>query len=165
MRTTRSSATTVDVDLDRDGGIVLAAVLDGVHGRLADGGLEPLQAGLGQGQRGDGLGHAVHGLALVALLAGEDDVEQAASARLDGRACLGLGGSGVAVGESRLRGHPVAPQGDHGDVVLLLPAAADEGVELVEDGVDDLAAAAGRRPSARAGAGSRTCRRPARAPR
>src|SRR3954454_5074539 len=56
---------------DRAVGAVLGAVLHGVHRRLADGGLEPLEAGLGDPERRDRGGHMLDRPALVALGAGD----------------------------------------------------------------------------------------------
>ena len=94
----------LDVDLDRDRRVVPAAVLDGVHRRLADGGLESLEARLGERQRLDGLGDPVHGHALVALLAGDDEVEEA---------LVCAGGIGVGIGVRGGCGPALSPQCDH----------------------------------------------------
>ena len=65
-RTTTSVGRHRDVDVERDVVAALAAVLDGVHGGLADRRLQPLQAVRRQAEVGHGGGHAVHRLALVA---------------------------------------------------------------------------------------------------
>src|SRR5919198_5738576 len=108
-------------DADRQLRARVVAMLDGVHGRLADRGLEPLQPRAGQAELGDRLGHPVDRQALVADLAGD-----------------------VELGQQPLphRARP-ALQGDQGDVVLLLPVRAGELRELLQQPVDQRLAASG----------------------
>ena len=123
MRTTTASGRGLDLDVDGDVGAALAAVLDGVHRRLADGGLEALEARRREAEVGDGGRDPVHRQALVAFLARDGE---------GGREGRRVGGV------VRHAGCP--PQGDERDVVLLLPVGSGEAVEVVEQPVEQLAA-------------------------
>ena len=132
-----------DLDLDRQLLAALVAVLDRVHRRLGDGGLELLEPARLEPERRHGGGDALHRLALVARPA-RDRGRPRSSAGAPRR----VGGA--------------AAERDERDVVLLLPAGAGEALEAREQAVDQLVAA--RDELARAAA-SRTSRACASAPR
>ena len=88
------------------------------------------------------------------------------------RTCRSASSSAIASGrrlgrraEERVLATAGALQGDERDVVLLLPAAADERSQLLEQLVDQLATGPLARHRDPAVAGSRTSRRPGRGPR
>src|ERR671912_2018189 len=101
------------LDLDRDFGVVPVAMFHGVHRRLGHGGLESLQRPLRQPQSTHRPAHLLRSLPLVAGLAGY--------------AQLGERPPGAA---PRCRhGASDLSQGHQGDVILMLPARPNEGIE------------------------------------
>ena len=92
-------------DPDRHVGPIGRAVFDGIHRRLADRGLQALEAIGGQAKVCDGCGDSIHGDALGRARTRQLDVEQRPARRSGGHGRLGLGdhrrGTGPRQGDER----------------------------------------------------------------